>query len=386
MKNSHDSHVRRLDLSDNQNGAPGSPHAINQSPRAMTSSPAHIAFITSPLESEHVERMRAAAPAGVDIIFAPDLLPMTRYVGDHKGRDSFRRTGAQERRWREALGRATILWDFPTGAEDERGLALAPNVRWVQTTSSGVGQQVHSFGLAPTDLIVTTARGVHADALAEFAFLVMLGHVKDLPRLQRDQQAHRWERYCGGELSGKTVAIVGAGKVGARIAALARVFDMSVTAVVNNPSPARSAELFTTDIYGQTDLHKALASADYVVLCTPHTPQTERMIDRTAFAAMKPGAVLINIARGQVVDEAALIAALSSGQIAFAGLDVAAVEPLPPGSPLWSMPNVLISPHSASTAPSENGKIVDIFIENLGHYVAGQTEKMINVLDKARMY
>ena len=110
------------------------------------------------------------------------------------------------------------------------------------------------------------------------------------------------------------------------------------------------------------------------------------MLDRMAFAAMKPGAVLINIARGQVVDEAALIAALSSGRIAFAGLDVAAVEPLPPGSPLWSMPNVLISPHSASTAPSENGKIVDIFIENLGHYVAGQTEKMINVLDKARMY
>jgi phosphoglycerate dehydrogenase-like enzyme len=383
---SHDSDACRRDLPDKQTGAPRSSNVLIHCQRVMTTSSAQVAFITSPLESEHVERMRAAAPAGVDIVFEPDLLPMTRYVGDHKGRDGFRRTEGQERRWRHTLGRATILWDFPTGSASERGLTLAPNVRWVQTTSSGVGQQVHGFGLAQSDLIVTTARGVHAAALAEFAFLVMLGYVKDLPRLQRDQKAHRWERYCCGELSGKTVAIVGVGKVGARIAALARAFDMAVTAVVNNPSPTRSTELFTTDIYGQRDLHKALVHADYIVLCTPHTPQTERMIDRAAFAAMKRGSVLINVARGQVVDEPAMIEALSTGRLAFVGLDVVASEPLPPGSPLWSMPNVLISPHSASTAPSENSKIVDIFIENLGHYVAGRTEKMINVLDKARMY
>ncbi|WP_342361803.1 D-2-hydroxyacid dehydrogenase [Terrarubrum flagellatum] len=352
----------------------------------MTSSAQHVFFITSPLESEHVEQIRNAAPSTLEIVFEPDLLPMTRYVGDHKGRADFARTPAQNRRWREALARATILWDFPTGDAAERGLALAPKVRWVQTTSSGVGQQVHSLGLTESDVIVTTARGVHADALAEFAFLVMLGHAKDLSRLQREQAAHRWERYCCGELTGKTVAIIGAGKVGAKVGAIARAFGMSVIAVVNRPSPERSAELSTTEIVGPDQLRAALPRADYVVLCTPHTPKTEHMIDRAAFAAMKPGVVFINIARGQVVDEQAMIAALDSGHIALAGLDVAEIEPLPPGSPLWSSPNVLISPHSASTAPSENRKIVDIFIENMGHYLGGRPERMINILDKSRMY
>ena len=354
--------------------------------RAPSPGGTHVVFITSPLEGLHVERIRASAPDDVEVIFEPELLPPTRYIGDHKGRDGFKRTDAQNRRWREALSRATILWDFPTGSKEEQGLALAPNVRWVQTTSSGVGQQVHALGLSKSDLIVTTARGVHAGALAEFALLVMLAHEKDLPRLEREQKAHHWERYCCGELSGKVLAIIGAGQVGSRIAAIATAFGMTIKAVVNHPSPERRAELLTTDIVGPADLHATLATADYVVLCIPHTPQTDRMIDSKAFAAMKRGAVLINIARGQIVDESAMIDALGSGQLAYAGLDVAAIEPLPPASPLWSMPNVLISPHSASTAPSENGQIVDIFIDNLRFYASGQMERMINVLDKTRMY
>ena len=352
----------------------------------MASPRSHVVFITSPLESEHVERIRAVMADDIEVIFEPDLYAPTRYVADHKGRDDFKRSSRQNERWREALARATILWDFPAGPESERGLALAPNVRWVQTTSSGVGQHIHALGLAESDLIVTTARGVHADPLAEFAFLVMLSHVKELPRLQREQSARRWERYCCGELSGRTLTIIGAGQVGARVASIARVFGMDVKAVVNRPSPDRRAELSASDVFGQPDLRKAVSGADYIVLATPHTPQTERMIDAGVFAAMKRGVVFINIARGQVVDEAAMIAALDSGHVGYAGLDVAAVEPLPPGSPLWSMPNVLISPHSASTAPSENRKIVDIFVKNLGHYLNGEPDRMTNILDKARMY
>jgi len=352
----------------------------------MTSPSPYVAFITSPLEYEYVERIREAAPEGVEILYQPDLLPQTRYIADHKGRDGFARTPAQDRRWRDALARATILWDFPSGPEGTRGLALAPQVKWVQTTSSGVGQAVANMGLADSDVIVTTARGVHADALAEFALFIMLAHVKDLPRLQRDQQAHRWERYCCGELSGKSLTIIGAGQVGARVACLARAFNMRVNAVVNRPSPERRTELFADEVYGQADLKSAVKDADYIVLATPHTPQTERMIDGEIWAATKRGVVFVNIARGQVVDEPAMIEALGSGHIGLAGLDVAATEPLPPGSPLWSMPNVIISPHSASTAPSENGKITDIFIRNLNHYVRGETDQMINVLDKARMY
>lgn len=352
----------------------------------MTSSKPHVVFITSPLEYEHVERIREAAPHGVDVLYEPDLLPQTRYLADHKGRDGFARTPGQEARWRDALSRATILWDFPSGPKGARGLCLAPQVKWVQTTSSGVGQAVASMGLTDSDVIVTTARGVHADALAEFALFIMLAHVKDMPRLQRDQQAHRWERYCCGELSGKLLTIIGAGQVGARVACLARAFNMRVNAVVNRPSLERRAELFADEVYGQSDLKSAVEDADYIVLATPHTPQTERMIDAKVWAATKRGVVFINIARGQVVDEPAMIEALGSGHIGLAGLDVAATEPLPPGSPLWSMRNVIISPHSASTAPSENRKITDIFIQNLQHYLRGEVDRMINVLDKARMY
>jgi phosphoglycerate dehydrogenase-like enzyme len=352
----------------------------------MASAGSQVIFISSPLEYEHVERIREVAPRQVEVIYEPDLLPQTRYIADHKGRDGFQRTGSQERRWRDALAQATILWDFPSGPEGTRGLSLSPHVKWVQTTSSGVGQHVASMGLAESDVIVTTARGVHADALAEFALLVMLAHVKDLPRLQREQQAHRWERYCCSELTGKILTIIGAGQVGARVASLARAFNMEVNAVVNRPSPERRAELFANEVFGQPDLKAAVRSADYIVLATPHTPQTEKMIDAEFWAATKPGVVFINIARGQVVDEPAMVAALGTGQIGFAGLDVAAKEPLPPGSPLWSMPNVLISPHSASTAPSENRKITEIFVKNLRHFLDGEPEKMINVLDKLRMY
>jgi phosphoglycerate dehydrogenase-like enzyme len=330
--------------------------------------------------------MRAIAPDRVEVIYEPDLLPPVRYQGDHNGVDGFTLDAGQRARWEAHLARATILWDFPADLRRERrGLACTPNVRWVQTTSSGVGQLVHGLGLANSDLIVTTARGVHAEALAEFVFLALLAHAKDLPRLQRDQRAHHWERYCCGELAGKVLTVVGAGKVGAKIGQIAAAFGMRVRAVVNNPSPDRRAELHAEQVYGPDALIEAVREAYGVVLCAPHTPATERMIDARVLAAMRP-AVFVNIGRGALVDEAALIVALQEGRIGFAALDVAAIEPLPASSPLWDLPNVLISPHSASTAPSENRKITDIFCHNLAAFLGGKPEQMINVLDKRRMY
>lgn len=344
-------------------------------------------FFSSPLETAQVERIRAAAGARAEVVHLPDLHPPLRYVADHNGRADFRRDAAQEARWRAALARATILWDFPgKSADGTEGLALAPHVRWVQTTSAGVGQMVARLGLADSDVVVTTARGVHADALAEFVFLALLMRSKDLPRLQRDQRDHRWERYCGGELAGQTIAIVGAGMIGAQTARVARAFGMRVIGTLANPSPARAIALGLDEVHGQAQLHAVLAQADAVVLCTPHTPATERMIDAQAIAAMKPGATLINIARGVVVDEDAMIDALRRRHIGFAALDVATIEPLPASSPLWDLDNVLISPHSASTAPSENRKITDIFLHNLGCWFEGRHADMRNVLDKKRMY
>lgn len=347
----------------------------------------HVIFIATPLEAEHVARIRATAGSRAEIVHEADLHPPVRYRADHVGVAGFRRTPDQEERWRAHMARATILWDFPPrAAGGPQGLADAPLVRWVQTTSAGVGQAVARMGLADSEVVVTTASGVHADALAEFVMLALLAHVKDLPRLRREQSAHHWERYCCGELTGQTLLIVGAGKIGRRVADLARAFGMRSIGILARPDASRAAELGLDRVCGQDELMSVLPEADAVVLSVPHTADTEGMISRAAIARMKHGVTLVNVARGVVIDEEAMIEALRDGRIGFAALDVAAVEPLPPTSPLWDMDNVLVSPHSASTAPSENAKITDIFCRNLEAYLAGRPQDMINVLDKKRLY
>ena len=344
-------------------------------------------FISTPLEPEQVERIRAVAPDRLNVIFEPDLLPPIRYSADHKGKEDFRRTPEQEQRWRGNLARADILWDFPPKSSDGTGgFDLTSNVKWVQTTSSGVGQLVAGLGLQRSDLLVTTARGVHAGPLAEFFLLGVLMHVKRLAFLKAEQQAHHWERYCGDDLEGKVLALVGCGQVGRRVAAAGRFLGMRVLAMDVELTSERASELGIEQTFPRSDLHRMLAQAEVVCLSVPHTPDTERMIDTKAFDAMKPGAVFVNIARGQVVDEPALIEALRSGRIGFAVLDVFATEPLPNDSPLWNMPNVLVSPHSASTVAAENTKITDIFCHNLRCYLDGRLNDMRNVLDKSRMY
>ncbi len=344
-------------------------------------------FIATPLEPEHVDRIRAVDPGRLEVIYEPDLLPPTRYVSDHKGVDGFVLTAEQETRWRSHLARADVLWDFPPPASDgTEGLAFATNLKWIQTTSSGVGQRVQRLGLDVSDVLITTARGVHAGPLTEFVFLTLLSHVKRLRHLERAQRNHGWDRYCGSELEGKTLAVIGAGGVGRRVAAVGRAFGMRVVALKRRGSERTADQVGVDALFAPEKLHEMLSGADALVLSIPHTKETEGLIDAAAFAALKPGAVFVNVARGQVVDEASLIDALRSGRIAFAGLDVFAVEPLAKDSPLWDMPNVLVSPHSASTAESENGKITDVFCYNLRCYLDGRREDMKNVFDKVRLY
>lgn len=354
----------------------------------MTIAPSgEVLFIASPLEVEHVTRISSVARDSIRVVHEPDLLPPTRYVADHGGVPSFRRDADQTARWNANIAEATILFDFPGGlAAGAKLLSIAPRLKWVQTTSSGVGQMVGRLGLIGTDVHVTTAKGVHAEPLAEFVFAAILNHVKQLTFLREEQGHHRWERYCGEGVAGKSMLIVGAGQVGAQVGKVSKAFGIAVRAVVNRPGPNRAAELNADSVHGVGDLKSLLGGADFVVLCVPHTPDTEQLIDAEAIAAMKPGAILVNIARGQVVDEPALIAALQRGHLAFAALDVAAVEPLPRDSPLWDMPNVLISPHSASTVASENERITNIFCNNLPLYLAGRFGEMTNLLNKERMY
>ena len=338
-------------------------------------------FITSPLEPEHVERIRAVDPARIDVAYAPDLLPPTRYIGDHVGAP-LQRTQEQQIRWREALGSAEVMWDVPRNVGE---LALAHRLRWVQMTSTGVGQLMKNLGLR-SDVLVTTARGVHAAPLGEFVFMVLLAYWRGLRHLQVEQQAHRWTRYCGEGVAGRRLVVIGAGDLARGLAERARAFGMTTVAVARDTAKTRTHDGLFDEIRPRGDLHAVLASADAVVVTVPHTPETEGMIDRAAFAAMKPGVVFVNIARGQVIDEGALLDGLKSGRIGFAALDVATTEPLPSESPFWSLPNVLISPHSASTVVGENAKIVEIFCWNLRCWLDGRLGEMRNVLDRERMY
>ena len=337
-------------------------------------------MIATPLEAEHVARIRAL-DAGLEVLYAPELLPPLRYIADHKGLP-FTRDAAGQARWREMMAAADILWDLPA-AED---LPFAAQLKWIQTTSTGVGPAVVSLGLAERDILITTARGVHAGPLAEFVFMALLQHWRGLGHLRREQAAHRWVRYCGEEVAGRTLVIVGAGDLARGCAKLARAFDMRIIAIGRDAGKARAHNDLFDEVRPQSALHATLAEADAVVVTVPHTSATEHLIDASAIAAMRPHVAFVNIARGHVVDEAALATALSLGRLAFAALDVARIEPLPADSPLWDLPNVLMSPHSASTVTSENRKITDIFCHNLTCWLDGRRDAMRNVLDKSLLY
>lgn len=335
-------------------------------------------LIASYLEPQHVEEIRGVP--GVQVAYEPALLAPPRYAADHHG-GPFRRSPGDEARWRALLAEAEVLFDFDV-ANLEALPRLAPNVRWVQATSAGIGQLLARTGLIGTDIVFTTASGVHAGPLADFVLLGMLWFLKDAPRLIRDQRARRWERYCGRELQGMTLGVVGLGRVGREIARRGQAMGMRVLGV--RRSPKGPDEVPVDGLLGPRDLPRLLAEADFVVLIVPHTAETEGMIGPRELALMKPTAVLINIARGAIVDEPALVEALRGGRLGGAVLDVAATEPLPPDSPLWEMPNVLISPHSASTADTENAKLTALFCENLRRHIRG--ERLANVFDRQRRY
>ena len=336
-------------------------------------------LITSWLEPEHVERIRRTDPR-LEVIHEPDLLASPRYIADHWAPIS--RTPEQEARWRSLLGRAEILFDFDKSSGPAMA-TLAPNVKWVQATSAGIGEYVRKMGYAESmpKTVLTTASGVHARPLAEFCIMVMLAFHKKLLMSLRDQRERRWDRFAAGELDGQTLVIVGVGKIGKEIARLAKAFGMRVVGVKRTVAGVDPESLHLDALYGPNELHRALKEAQNLVLIAPGTSETAGMIGARELSLLPRGAVFINIGRGALVDEPALIETLRSGHLLGAGLDVFAQEPLPPDNPLWGMDNVIVCAHSASTAYRENERITDLFCRNLRRYLNG--EPLLNVFDHA---
>lgn len=336
-----------------------------------------VVLIASPLEEVHVERIRGVDQR-IEVLNDPELIPRPRYVSDHTG-PGIPRTPEQEQRFLAMLARAEVMFDLDR-VHNRDLRAVAPRLRWVQATSAGIGPMISRLGLADAGITFTTASGVHARPLADFCLMAMLMFVKDYARMERDKRARRWERYCGLELTGMTLAIVGLGRVGQEIARHGKRMDMRVTGMRRSGAPVAEVDR----IYDRPALHEMLREADFVVLAAPHTPDTDGIIGAAELAVMKPTAVLINVGRGQLVDEAALVRALQEHRLAGAALDVFRTEPPPAGSALWDMPNVIMSPHSASTVTQENARITELFCDNLRRYLDGRPLR--NVLDTERLY
>ena len=259
-----------------------------------------------------------------------------------------------------------------------------PNLKWIHSQAAGIDYVDRAPGLLDAGVVITSSSGVHARPLSETVIGAIIALAKGFPQAVRRQGRHEWLRYTPEDVAGKTVCVIGVGKIGTAIAERCKAMGMRVVGVRRN-APAEGADLGPFEhIFGRDGLAEALSVSDYVVLCAPRTPETVGMIGIKEFVAMKDGARFINVARGDLVDEGALIAALESGRVGGAYLDVFATEPLPGENPLWDMENVLITGHSGAGSADRDERVVEIFLENLGRYLGAQT--LVKVYDHERGY
>ena len=259
-------------------------------------------------------------------------------------------------------------------------IRAARSLKWVQSSGAGMDGKLIPEVLE-RDIVVTNASGIHAIQVAEHAWALTAALFRGLHVFFRTQLEHTWQQAPLVDLCGATAGIVGFGGIGRRYAERARGFEMRILAVDIQGGDRPD---YVEALWGIDRLDDVLTAADVVVIACPYTPQTGKLIDARALGRMKKTAFLVNVARGRIVDEAALIQVLRDGGIAGAGLDVFEQEPLPAESPLWDTENVIITTHAAGASSYRHGRLVDFFCENLRRYLAG--EPLLNVVDKALGY
>jgi len=276
---------------------------------------------------------------------------------------------------RQAVG--LFVWGHPRDPF-ERVLSAAPLLRWVHYTGAGVEHL-----LIPTfvnsRVPLTNSRGTHTPAVSELAMTMLLALAKNLPDRMRDQAQHRWTQHLNRRLDGATLLVLGLGSIGSAIARAASALGMYVIGVRTSARPARWAN----EVVPYFELKRVLPRSEYLVVCCPETAETRGLVDGTALSLLPRGASVVNVARGSIIDEPALIDALQDGHLGGAGLDVFASEPLSDTSPLWDMPRVLITPHSANVLGWER-ETVQRFIENAERFLEGRPLR--HVVGKRRGY
>jgi len=314
-------------------------------------------LITFPLEDEYVSKIGEIE--GVDAVRAVEPELILKEIED-----------------------AEVLYAFRITKEE---FYKAKNLVWIHSPFVGVDPLLIDE-VKKSDIMITCSRGIHASQASDHVFALILAFARRLPELFEDQKKRRWKPRHPfpfeplDELQGKTLGIIGLGSIGREIARKGKCFGMKVIGVRNTGSPLEHVD----EVYGPENLDSVLEQSDFLVLCVPLTKETDGMIGENELSKMKRTSYLINIARGGIVDENALIKALRKKWIAGAALDVAEQEPLPVSSELWDLENVIITPHVAGSTPHYWERAVSIFVENLRRFLSGK--KLINVVDKQRGY
>lgn len=324
-------------------------------------------MIASYLEPELVERIARAEPRA-HVTYEPALLPTPRFPCDHGGEPP-PLSAAELDRWESIVAGADVCFDFDWH-DPETLPRRCPRLRFVQATSAGIGEFMTCTGLDRAQFAVSTAAGIHAVPLAEFAVMGALYFVKELPRLGAWKAERHWERYATRRLAGRRALVIGLGGVGRETVRQLAALGVEVWGLARRAPTERVQGL--SRAIDRHELDEALARTDVLVIACPLTDETQGMIGSEQIAALPPGAIVVNVGRGPVIDEVALIEALGAGRLGGACLDVFESEPLPADSRLWEMENVIVSPHSASTLVEENATLTELFIDNLGRHLDGR--------------
>lgn len=308
-------------------------------------------FITGEVSQEQLARIRGTAPAA-DV----------RYFGSQA-----------------ELEREIELADVVAGPISPAALGRATRLKWVQSWLAGTNSLLYPEMIA-SPVVLTSVAGNGAISMAEHAVMLMLMLARDTRRWLKNQEERRWERWFHPELTGQTCGIIGLGYSGQDLALKLKAFHMRVIGMRRTARPTPNVD----EVFPRERLHDLLAQSDFVVVTAPRTPETRGMIGEAELRAMKPSAYYICYSRGGIADDAALLRALHEGWIAGAGLDAHSQEPLPPDSPFWTAPNTIITPHNSATSPLSRERRIDIFVENLERFLAG--EPLRSVVNKEAGY